>query len=66
MPKEVVQYYSSPKNSPHMWKSLCIEGTDNGKDGRVNKSFIVETTIKTARVHKMRLLLVLLSFFDCP
>jgi len=23
--KEVVQYYSSPKNSPHMWKSLCIE-----------------------------------------
>ena len=24
--KEVVQYYSSPKNSPHMWKSLCIEG----------------------------------------
>lgn len=25
VPKEVVQYYSGPKNSPHMWKSLCIE-----------------------------------------
>ena len=26
VPKEVVQYYGGPKNSPHMWKSLCIEG----------------------------------------
>jgi len=25
VPKEVVQYYGGPKNSPHMWKSLCIE-----------------------------------------